>query len=72
MKGTSFSVTEAIRVMPPKTTTPTSRIIPMKLMTESRSPVSASSPKEPAVISGSENMTVRGWMKDSNWIAITM
>ena len=54
------------------TTTPTSRIIPMKLMTERRSPPSASSPKEPAVISGSENMTVSGWMNDSNCIAITM
>ena len=44
----------------------------MKLMTEMRSPPSASSPKEPAVISGSENMTVSGWMNDSNCIAITM
>ena len=54
------------------TTTPTKRMMPMKLISERRSPVSASRPKEPAVIRGRENITVKGWTNDSNCIAITM
>ena len=46
--------------------------MPMKLITLILRPASASSPKEPAVISGRENMTVKGWIKDSNCIAMTM